>query len=592
MVLKDSIASVAQKYGLEHQGIDFQKKIKDTLVEILNQIPKEKKIVVRGAGEHTEELLSLEHCNTEFEAIFDYSVKKSEIKTIAGKEWTVYSGGLLTGFKADVVIISSYSHRKEIRTELEQIDGDFEIVDLYDRLQERGLYVNAPFYRNAEDSYENVIYFRNLYFAEGSAENLKNLIVAYLNIYDFINFEKYAQSYIEKGFSDSDAIKCAVMEIQRILWDAKMKLKARQQRDIIVVWNDQVGYQDLSLAPFMYKESKNSLFFENAYTMTPFTVPTFYEMFMGLKSIDDGIYYRTVPVFNQTNSKMLKIIDEGGYEFVYIGDEADANLFKRGAAISNYTYNSSCVRCIDLIQKLLDSEKPVCAILHALVETHNPYLSGELDRAKWYEWPWFDGVSEKIALEQMKKSLEYWDKQLAFYMGFMPDQSIRIYMSDHGKRYNCQPIWKEPTTHIICFITGKDVPICHYNEMFSIFDFDKLIDCVIQNKYEENKLCKEYVLMQERDIFNRSAIRFYLENNAKECICAFRAVRTKEELYVELSSGKRHYYRLPDEETDCMEIADQARLDWLAGLAGNQFEDVEERKAELAFFRKKFETHE
>lgn len=592
MVLKDSIALIAQKYGLECKGLDFQKRIKDTIVEILNQIPKDKKVVIRGAGEHTKELLLLEKCNAEFDAIFDYSVKEKEIKKIAGRERIVYSGKLLPEFGVDVVIISSYSHRKEIRAELEQIKSDFEIIDLYDELQKYGLYVNAPFYRNAEDSYENVTYFRNLYFAERSAENLKNLIVAYLNIYDFINFEKYIQEYIANQFSGYCEMKCAVAEIKKLLLDVRAKLKARKQRDIIVVWNDQVGYQDLHLTSFMYEESKKSLFFENAYTMTPFTVPTFYEMFMGLKSIDDGVYYRTVPVFDHTNSKMLKTVYDGGYEFVYIGDEVDAKLFEKDAAIPNYTYNSSCIRCMELVQKLLDSEKPVCAILHALVETHNPYLSGELNQAKWYEWPWFDGVSEKIALGQMEKSLQYWDRQLAFYMGFMPEQSIQIYMSDHGKRYNCQPIWKEPTTHIICFVTGKDVPSCHYDKMFSIFDFNKLIGCIIQGRYEEEAMCGEYVLMQERDIFNRSAIRFYLENNAQESICAFRAVRTKEELYVKLSSGRSYYYRLPDEETDCLEVADKERIDWLDSLAGSKFEDVEERQAELAFFRRQFETHE
>lgn len=372
MVLKDSIALTAKKYGLEYNGVDFRTRIKDTIVEILNQIPEDKKVVVRGAGEHTRELLLLERCNVEFDAIFDYSVEEKETKRIAGRERMVYSGKLLGEFGADVVIISSYSHRKEIRTELEQLNGDFEIIDLYDKLQERGLYVNAPFYQNAEDSYENVTYFRSCYFAEESAENLKNLIVSYLNIYDFINFEKYAREYIVRQFTGSCEMECAVAEIKNILFDARAKLKARKQRDIIVVWNDQVGYR-FATSPFLYKESKNSLFFENAYTMTPFTVPTFYEMFMGLKSIDDGVYYREIPVFNHSNSEMLKIIDEGGYEFVYIGDEADAKLFEKEAAMPNYTYNSSCVRCMDLLQKLLDSEKPVCAILHALVETHNPY---------------------------------------------------------------------------------------------------------------------------------------------------------------------------------------------------------------------------
>ncbi len=47
---------------------------------------------------------------------------------------------------------------------------------------------------------------------------------------------------------------------------------------------------------------------------------------------------------------------------------------------------------------------------------------------------------------------------------------------------------------------------------------------------------------------------------------AFRAVRTEKELYVKLSSGKRYYYLLPDEETDCTRQADKERLAWLTLL--------------------------
>ncbi len=592
MVLKDSIALVMEKYGLTYEGGDFQGKIKSTVADILNEVSRGKKVAVRGAGTHTRELLMLEGDSDAFGLIFDYSVEEKETRFIAGKDRMVCPSAALSEFDVDTVLISSYAHRKAMRIELEQLGKGFEIVDLYDELQKRGLYVNAPFYQNSEDSYENVAYFRSLYHADKNARNLKNLIIAYLKIYDFINFEKYAEKYTVKKYSYYKEVGCAVWEIKKILSYARAKLKKRKQRDIIIVWNDQVGYSDLKLAPFLYEESKNSLFFENAYTMTPFTVPTFYEMFMGLKSIDDEVYYRTIPIFNRSNSEMLSTIAESGYEFVYIGDEADARLFEKEEAIPNYTYNSSCVRCMDLLQKLLDSEKPVCAILHALVETHNPYLSGELDRAKWYEWPWFDGMPEEVALKQMEKSLQYWDSQLAYYMDFLSDQSVRIYMSDHGKRYNYQPIWKEPTTHIICFVTGRDVPVCRYNQMFSIYDFNKLIGCAIQNNYKEEEICKEYALMQETDIFNLSAIRYYVENNAEECTFAFRAVRTTKELYVKLSSGKKYYYKLPDEETNCINSADGKRLEWLDSLAGNKFINVRERKELLGFFRKQFETHE
>ena len=43
-------------------------------------------MAIRGAGEHTEELLSLGYYNDKFICIFDYSEQKKETKIIAGKE--------------------------------------------------------------------------------------------------------------------------------------------------------------------------------------------------------------------------------------------------------------------------------------------------------------------------------------------------------------------------------------------------------------------------------------------------------------------------------------------------------------------------
>ncbi len=592
MNIKETIAVIAEKYGLYVSEESFETKIKDAIVQILNQVPKDKKIAIRGAGEHTRELLSLEGLTAGFECILDYASLEKGTCEIAGKEWDIYPSSAIDELDIDIVVVSSYTHRKRIYEELEKNGEQFEIIDLYEELQKMNLNVNAPFYKNAEDTYENVIYYRKVYLTDKNALNLKNLIVAYLKIYDFINFRKYVREYIDNGYEDSEHIEMAFNEIQLLLQRVKTQLKSRAQRDIIVIWNDQVGYCDLQYAAYMEKISKNSMFFENAYTMTPFTMPTFFEMFQRLKSLDDGIYHKPRFVTNRENSEVIRDLESAGYEFVYIGDEASATIFETDNTMPSYPYNSSCIRCVDLLQKLLNTEKPVCVILHALTETHNPYLSGELDSAKWYEWPRFEGGSEEIALEQMKESLAYWDKQLEYYMGFMPETCIKLFMSDHGKRYNCQPIYKDPTTHILFFIVGDNVPQKRCKKMFSLYDFCKVIRSIIKNDYQEADIFDEYVLMQETNIFHNATVEYYIENNVEERSYAWRAVRTEEELYVKLSSGKKYYYLIPDEQNNCIAQADEKRIKWLDELAGDKFEDASDYAEKLAFFRKQFETHE
>lgn len=398
--------------------------------------------------------------------------------------------------------------------------------------------------------------------------------------------------YIDCRYLGYKDIQNALNEVKSLLDCVKRKIKKRTQRDIIIVWNDQLDYSYLQYTPYMQEISKNSMFFENAYTMTPFTAATLWEMFQELKSIDDEIYYKPPLASGESNSKIIKELILSGYKFLYIGDEWDAKLFEEKYTASYYTYGSSCIRCVRLLQELFNSDKPVCIILHELTETHNPYLSGELNDSKFHEWPTFGGSTEELAMEQKRESAIYWDKQLEFYMGFMPDNSIKVFMSDHGTRYNIQPIYKEATTHIIFFITGDGVPYGKYKKMFSIYNFHKVICCILKNDYNVEEIFNNYVLMQETSTFNKTAVRYYFDNNAMESSYAFRAVRTEKELYVKLSSGKTYYYLLPDEETDCTRQADKERLAWLDKLAGDKFQDLGKYEKEIENFSKQFDAHE
>ncbi|MDD6070240.1 MAG: hypothetical protein PUC12_05405 [Clostridiales bacterium] len=593
MNIRETINEISNKYNLRICGLTYENKIKQSVRQILNNIPKNKIVGIKGAGEHTSQLLSLSEGAFSPQYIFNKRNKIVESSQIDGKTYTIYPDSYIDKVNLDVMIVSSYAHRREMEQDLKKYSNQFQIIDIYDELLKDGLEVNAPFYRNAEDTYENVLYYRKEYNKNSNATNLKNLIVAYLHICDFINYIKYSKEYIKKGFIDWEIINSAMIEMQNMLDGIKKVVSARKQKDIITIWNDQLGYSELKFAPYMNKASEESLFFENAYTMTPFTVPTFFEMFQGLKSLDDGIYHKQFPVFDSTNSELIEYITKEGYKFVYVGDEADARLFSEEYARGSYTYNSTCIRCVDLLQVLIDEERPVCAILHSLVETHNPYLSGELDSAKWYDWPRFMGDTEETAMKQMKKSLVYWDKQLNYFMNFLSDNAVRIYMSDHGKRFNIQPIYKNDTTHLVFFVLGKDVPSKRLRKMFSIYDYKILLQAIVENRFEEDYLCKDYCLLQETNIFNNATICYYIENGVEECGYAFRAVRTQTELYVKLSSGTQYYYILPDEETNHVcEEKYRHRVKELDKLAGDYFDNPRKYEEELAFFRKKFETHE
>lgn len=67
-------------------------------------------------------------------------------------------------------------------------------------------------------------------------------MVAYLKIYDFINFEKFARKYITNKYPDYQNMNGALYEVENLLDCVKGKIKNRTYRDIITVWNDQLDY--------------------------------------------------------------------------------------------------------------------------------------------------------------------------------------------------------------------------------------------------------------------------------------------------------------------------------------------------------------
>ena len=84
-----------------------------------------KKVVLKGAGKHTEELLPiLRQCEIEIIGITANQYSSSDIPVIRIEN--------LRSCGADVILISSFLHRKEMKIELLKYSDQFEIYDIYD----------------------------------------------------------------------------------------------------------------------------------------------------------------------------------------------------------------------------------------------------------------------------------------------------------------------------------------------------------------------------------------------------------------------------------------------------------------------------
>lgn len=591
MNLELMINNILCKYNIAISGKTYQDIVNEKVRNIILKLANEnKKVAIRGAGEHTKNLLKLVP-ELKVEYIFDRNIACEQECVINEKKYRIEPDNFVEG--VDCVIVSSFAHRIRMTNEIRNINQNIEIIDIYNILNSNGYCVNEPFFKITQESYEPFIYYKNKFEEKNTPENLRSVIKSSVDICDFINFNKYCDIYVSNKYEEYREILKAKLEIENIFVRVKQVIRSRRTRDIIMVWNDQVGYSELEKTEYLKNMSEHSMFFEKAYTMTPFTYPVFKEMFQKLKSLDDNIYTNQYPKISYDNSEFIKSVKDSGYNFVYIGDESDGDLFEGVDIITKYTYGSSNVRALELLQKLIDDDRPLFILIHALVETHNPYLSADLVNPIWYEWPYFQGDSQENVDNQADISLKYWDRQLEYYMSYLGENAIKIFMSDHGKRFGTLPIYHDATSHVFCFVTGKDIPNTRFNKLFSLYDFEKLVKAILNEDYNQESMCSDMIFLQETAIFNNTTINYYIEKDCIEASMAFRGVRTENELFVRISNGTEHYYIDGDELNDkVFEKKYESRIDYLRKYVSNDFDKAALNQEMLELFRSKYETHE
>lgn len=107
--------------------------------DMVGMLKNRKKIVLKGSGRHSKELINLWNGKLEI-----YGVLTDDIKTDLG---------LLPLSESDLkekddiaVVLSSYVYRKEMRYELELMGIDIDIVDIYDEMDKKGIVLFDAFF--------------------------------------------------------------------------------------------------------------------------------------------------------------------------------------------------------------------------------------------------------------------------------------------------------------------------------------------------------------------------------------------------------------------------------------------------------------
>lgn len=315
------------------------------------------------------------------------------------------------------------------------------------------------------------IYKRNFLLAEEIFQKLKQ---------NFVNIQKYEEAW---------------EEITALIKYVKHRLKNRKCQDILGIWLDAVCYKDIDEIPYLEEVQKadHTISFSNAYTMTPYTNPTFALIMTGKKRIDDQSYL--IEKIDESNSEVISLLKNKGYLCRFLGSYWKKIDDGYRGKTKHYVFAPCSELLWDMVCHLLDSDIPVFVLTHIFSETHSPYLSMNYKKTSIQ--------NKEIRRLQGRQEV---DRQLRYYMDFLGGDVIKLYFSDHGDNALSKNVF-----HTILEVQGKNLKKEKIKEIFSYEKFPELFKQIILNKQiDKAALVSDYAEIQEIPLYNKDIIKKYM----------------------------------------------------------------------------------
>lgn len=538
MDIDKELEQIIEKYNLDRhypayrasrRACEFLKKWVERLAE------EKKKILFLGMDEYALKLIDGWAQAENINAVFMESLEKMERDTEER-----YIEKLQ---RADELYVISYSRTIEILHWLWR--HGFQAESVYDILENERIYLQMEFYRFFTpikmtpelELYENIelksldgssmvlyeYYYqkqrlqhsRRIKDIERITEKLFFLAICMRNFLD-------AKKILDRMNVAADFKHCWD-EVQELFTKIKCALQMKKQNNIIIYWLDMLPYEEAEKIKYLQSKRSHSLYFHNAYTVTPYTNPVCKSMFCNIRQVDDlGYCEEHISI---DNSVLLKDILNSGYQFNLISD-----YLKKMFAIEY----SHCV-CLtkratssevfwNLVKQILYSEKKIVYLVHTLMELHAPMLSVKRDR-----------FEKQYMMEARDKQIQELDEQLCFYDSLFGDLFYRIYMSDHG--YG--DIRKKAHIHFqVYHASWKKREI---EKIFCLLDFNKIMHQLLREEEIDDSMWERtFAPIQDVDYYNKRSLKEILRRRQGIDLCfltAYKGVVTKEGLYVRFKTG-------------------------------------------------------
>lgn len=504
--------------------------------------------------------------NIQIDYCFDKKKKNFDYKSII-KNQDVYLPELITEKGITHLFIASKSYGKEMRKQLEAIGYQGVVIDMYDEFAD---YIADHFV-----DYKVVFEDKEAFMKDENQVTLKRLIKDYLVLKDFNSAFYYMDMYVKCAYADENSLFSLKMELNELLNRIKKKVNCREYTDIIINWVDALSFYDIEKIPFLNKIRDESVEFENAYTVIPWTTETTKTIMFGEYPIEGKLYNKNVIATNE--APFLKHLKEKGYQFVYCGIPKMSRFYDKEVICPIGLYDSKWASSIPLqwnaIAQLCKLDKPICVIIHNLRETHEPFVSGRGETCNWY-----GSTSKDWAKETMRKQSyiadNYISEQLEFYYKYYGKKSVKIYMSDHGRVDNSPLI--DSKIHTMLFINGKELKAEKVQQLFSLVDFHKLTKQLLDKDFDWYKLGREYVRIENLDAYSSELVEDVLSGRLPRIeMCQCRGIVTEHDRYFVYYQGEEYYFTAKGNQNNLIQCQEKKeRIEQLKRICGTEFVDI------------------
>lgn len=540
------------------------------------------RVLVLGTATHTHALMNLLYKGDSENLWVSLVDATDDVKSVNGVMAIPYQE--LKVEEYDVVFISAYRERNDIKRKLDIKDIQVEIIDPYDLLESESTFQNSighPFYICID--YREVHELRKQYEQCADPELLLELVSRYLDMRDFVYARYFAEQYMNRGYRNADRIRSFFTRLDSLFTRMREDARVYSGDAVNLIITDAVRGSDFFgeyagkvQTPFIQMLAEVGCRFDCAYSPSLDTLRSIYSIFTGTLPLDDNVYWKRE--INVDESEMLRRFCKEGRRMnhyvgwkEFFGADTRVNRHTVRSAMDSGVFLARAVTPRILWELLCNLYKEHANksfnLLHLFYETHEPHVCGfhehQIVFHRFYEYLGGEvDFTENEYKRQYSECLQYIDAQLSFYLPLIPQNSINAVFGDHGQP--CEKILSMPPelgpimsfhdvrASVPLILWGNKVPVMKINKFFNLKDLTELIIRIIDGTSFED-LLSDYTEYQYDPIYFDRIIEAYRRVGLEGYLRGFKVVRDMQFKYVVFDDGEEQLFCLPNECTNVLD---------------------------------------